>query len=293
MKGAIAAGRLLAVMAAAALAVTVSARAAGATERAAEKPMVYALVSAVGDQFSYVRQRQQVGTNLEPYGRTLMKVPDDALNAAVLRGLDRVIAERDPDSTRIFLKLNPLEMDNVPPKDRESVAIGKLASALEKVPGRAEWDRIIIVTPTYLLPGREGLGAKLQGIGVFVQPVRSSRIAGPSATLDIDRDGSPGPEAVAPGGTVNRSRRFIAPFFYTRLWVLDAKTLAVLETESRYDYSRLFDPESPAIDVAKSLTPDQLGEQVVRFVERSSAKALREAVPVVTVGDPVVVEPAK
>jgi len=265
---------------------------AAVTDAPAERPLVYALVSAVGDQFNYVRQRQQVGTNFEPYRRTMMKVPDDGLNRAVLRGLDRVIAEREPDSKRVFLKLNPLEMEGVPPKDRESVAIGKLVAALEKFPQRAEWDRIIVVTPRYLLPGREGLGSKLHGIGVFVQPLRSAVIAG-GADIDIDRDGSPGAETVAPDGSVNRSRRFVAPYFYTQLWVFDAKTLEVLETESRHDFTRLFDPGSDALDVGKSFTPEQLAEQVEKFVERSSAKALREAVPVVTVGEPKRVDGAK
>jgi hypothetical protein len=265
---------------------------AAVTDGSAERPLVYALVSAVGDQFNYVRQRQQVGTNFEPYRRTTVKVPDDGLNSAVLRGLDRVIAEREPESKRVFLKLNPLEMENVPPKDRESVAIGKLVTALEKFPQRAEWDRIIVVTPRYLLPGREGLGTKLQGIGVFVQPLRSAAITG-GPDIDIDRVGSPGAETVAPDGSVNRSRRFVAPYFYTQLWVFDAKTLEVLETESRHDFTRLFDPESDALDVGKSFTPEQLAEQVEKFVERSSARALREAVPVVTVGEPKRVDGAK
>ena len=264
----------------------------GAPEKASERPMVYALVSAVGDQFSYVRQRQQVGTNLEPYSRTVMKVADDGLNIAVLRGLDRVIAEREPASKRVFLSLNPLEMANVPAADREKIAIGKLVAVFEKMPQRAEWDRIIVVTPKFLLPGREGMGAKLQGIGVFVQPLRSARIVG-NDPIDIDRDGPPGLETVAPDNTVNRSKRFVAPYFYTQLWVLDAKTLEVIETESRYDYTRLYDPESGAIDVAKSYTPEQLAVQVEKFVERSSARALREAVPVVTVGEPKRVDPPK
>jgi hypothetical protein len=261
-------------------------------EKPAEKPLVYALVSAVGDQFSYVRQRQQAGSHLEPYRRIVMKVPDDGLNTAVLRGLDRVIAEREPESTRVFLKLNPLEMEGVAPQDRERIAIGKLVSALEKFPQRMDWDRIIVVTPRFVLPGREKLGPKLQGIGIYVQPLRSARREG-GDPFDFEREGNPGEETVAPDGSVNRSRRFVAPYFYTQLWVLDAKTLAVLETESRYDFTRLFDPESDALDVEKIYSPAQLAEQVEKFVERSSARALREAVPIVTVGEPKRVEPAK
>ena len=111
------------------------------------KPKVYALISAVGDQFTYVTQKQSVGSNvIDHYDRKVIRIPDDAINAAVLKGLDRALAQKDPGSIRILARLNPLEMEGVRPLDREKVAMKKLLETLEKFPQRQEWDTIIVVT---------------------------------------------------------------------------------------------------------------------------------------------------
>ena len=96
---------------------------------------------------------------------------------------------------------------------------------------------------------------------------------------------------MTPDGKQSRSSTFIAPFFYTRLWVLDPRTLQVIESEGRYDYRKLFDPEWTALDVAKNLPPDQMALELVNFTERASARAVREALGVVTITDPKPVAP--
>lgn len=273
---------------AAALAAAICALAAALAHAAAEpagRPRVFALVSAVGDQFSYVRQRQQVGSHLEPYIRHTVTVPDDALNAAVLRGLDRVVAQAEPGSERVFVKLNPAEMKGIAGAERERVAIGKVARALEGLPARQGWDRIVVVTPAFVRGNRQSMGTKLQGIGVYVQPLERGRtlsLPGFDAGLDTHVED----DAQTPAGEANRSDVFIAPFFYTRVWVLDAKTLEVLETEGRFDYRKIWDPMWTATDVQANLTPEQLAGEIGKFVETASARALRETMGVVTVTDP-------
>ena len=71
------------------------------------KPKVYALISAVGDQFTIVTQKQSIGSNiLDNYRREVVKVPNNALNTNILKGLDRAIEQREPGSTRILATLN-------------------------------------------------------------------------------------------------------------------------------------------------------------------------------------------
>ncbi len=169
-------------------------------------PTVYALVSAVGDQISLVRQKRQVGSNrIDHFERHMRQVPGGALNAAVLRGLDRVVAETDSASQRVYITLNPAEMEGVAPQERERVAIGKLITALSRRPERAQWTRIIAVTPRYLFSEREGMGPKLQGIGVYVQPLESATARGIDG-VDFGPDGME-PDAVTPDGKASRSRR--------------------------------------------------------------------------------------
>lgn len=275
------------------LVATVLVLAAGAAPAAPEapKPRTFALVSAVGGEFQYVRRRQQVGTNLEPFSRHTARVPGGALDNAVLRGLDRTVGASDPDSERVFLVLNPAEMEGVRPADRERVAIGKVVSALEPLPQRSGWERIFVVTPHYRYGEMQGLGSKLGGIGVFVQPLSRGRIG--NLDLDIALEAMDDPDTMTPDGRPSRSYTFVAPFFYTKLWVLDAKTLQVMDTEERFDYQKIHDPSWTAIDVAQNFTPEDLAAQVEKFVERASSRALREAIGVVTVSDPKAVADPK
>ena len=133
-----------------------------------------------------------------------------------------------------------------------------------------------------LKSGRDSLGEKLHGIGVFVQPAEKL----PSSD---DFFGRTEDETRAPDGTRGRSTRFVAPFFYAQVWVLDARTLKVLETSERWDYQKLFDPKSTNLDIELDFPPEVLAPFVERFVELSTAQALREAFGQVTVSEPRIV----
>ena len=65
-----------------------------------------ALVAAVGDQMTIVRQEQSVGTHMQPYKRKTLPVNGQVLNLSVLRGLDQALAAEEPDSRRVFLRWN-------------------------------------------------------------------------------------------------------------------------------------------------------------------------------------------
>src|SRR5476651_2124019 len=164
------------------------------------KPKVYALISAVGSEISYVRQRLQVGSNLEPYYRSTLPVPDSSVDTAVLRGLERAILQEDPDAKRVYLRLAPTEVRDVLPYKRGDVVPERALAALARMPDRKDWDRIILVTPSYLGAEREGMGTKLHGIGVYVQPLGRGRRGS-----DLDMDATVDPDTVSPSGAKSRS----------------------------------------------------------------------------------------
>lgn len=259
---------------------------AATTAVAAEPPRTYALVSAVGSTLTLVRQKKQVGTSLEGYQRIEREIPGVALEAAVLRGLERSVVEDDPTAAFTYLKLNPEEMRGALRHERGEVAIGKLATALERLPERKSWHRILVVTPRYMNSGREGMGDKLHGIGVFVQPAEKL----PANQDDYARLGD---ETRGPDGTPGRSSRFVAPYFYAQVWVIDPATMRVLETSERWDFQKMFDPASTRNNIEDDFPPEVLAAQVERFVELSTANALREAFGTVTVSEPRIVPPAR
>jgi hypothetical protein len=240
-------------------------------------PHVYALVSAVGAKLSFVRLKKDVGTLFEPYQRFDLDVPGAAIDGAVLRGLEETLRSNEPDAQFVYLRLNPDELSKTYAYERGEVALGKLATAFEKMPERAAWYRIVVVTPRYVNSERAGLGAKLHGIGVYVRPIGSGFSSSFDEAQTLD------PETSTPEGEAGRSKRFVAPFFYAQVSILDAQTLRILDTSERYDFQRLFDPESTAIDVEAAIPPEKLAPALEKFVQRASANALREAIGVVTV----------
>jgi hypothetical protein len=228
-----------------------------------------ALVAAVGDQFARVRQRQSVGSNLEPYIRNVVQMPDQALNMAVLRGLDKAIAAERPEVARVLLALSVApDIEKVLPADREAHTKNKLVKALTDMPERANWDEIIAVTPKWLFSERQGMGGKLSGIGLYVQPLKGNIRYDIGGLLGAEQD----VETLDREDT--RSTVYVAPYFYVNVTTFDAKTMRVIKTEARHDYRKIFDRKATALDVEQSFTPEQMAETIVDFVETSTLRAV-------------------
>lgn len=246
-----------------------TATAAAPATTPATAPRVFALVAAVGDQFQYVRQKESVGSNfIDNHTRQTLKVPDHSLNYAVLRGLDRAVELDYPGAERVLLAVKGVpEIQAALPQDREALTMKHVLGVLEANPARKDWDQIIVVVPKWLMSGRQGIGGKLTGIGVYVQPLGEEMDKSGDFVDDVVEDTAR--EQV-------RSRRFVAPYFYVQVTTLDAKTLKVIKSESRYDFRKIVDKESTALDVAAQFTPEQLASHMQRFVETSALKAVNE-----------------
>ena len=244
---------------------------------AVSAPKTFALVSAVGDQFQYVRQKESVGSHLENFTRQTLNVPDQVLNHAVLRGLDRAVAAEYPDSNRLFMAVRAdASIAQASPQDREALTMKRVLNLMETNPARKDWDQIIVVVPKWFMSERKGMGSKLSGIGIYVQPL------GP---LSEGFDDGLMPDEVEDTDRENtRSRRFVAPFFYVQVTTLDAKTLKVIKSESRYDFRKIVNKDSSALDVMAAFTPEQLASHVERFVETSALRSVTNQSSSVEIG---------
>ncbi len=238
----------------------------------------FALVAAVGDQFTYVRQRESVGSSIIDNNiRRVIKIPNNALNISVLRGLDATMAKAHPGSERILIALRGAKMEGVLPQNREAVALGKIVDELAKRPERAQWDKIIVATPNYVQSERAGMGPKLQGLGVYVQPLTGSALEGNEGEPDIDVRSQGESDTTNPtDGRKNASKVYVAPYSYIQIYVLDAKTLKVIEKVARHDYQKLNDPNSTALDIGDSITLGTLSRRLVALAERSAARAVSQ-----------------
>lgn len=264
------------------------------------KPKVYALIAAVGEQFTIVSEVLTTGSHLSPYRRHTSEVQNNILNRIALHSLDSAIVKIDPDSKRIYMSLPASQMDDVAPSKREGVAIAAVVAALAKMPEREEWDRIVVATPAYRALELDHMASKLQGFGVFSEALCQ---AGCDNGLDsVPRGLAPEPpdgvDAVTSEDKNIKARTFLAPFSYVEVWVLDPKTLAVLDKQQGFDNQKLAETvHKPSLDLSQSDAQKYLTGRIVSLIEVSIGAAVMHSEinarhGKVEVGEPKLVDPA-
>jgi len=229
----------------------------------AAKPKVYALVAALGDEFTLISQKPTIGSRLSPYVRLTIDMPKNTMNRAVLVGLDEAMASTDPGSKRVYFTLPVADKDSLKDYERESVAISDVVSILEKMPERAEWDSIVIATPAYKAFELNGVPGRLSGFGVFYQGLRGIGFG--------DENGEDGE---TPEGKYVRNQRYTAPFSFIEVWVLDAKTMKVIDRQRRFDNKKLFDPLAGTQNITQNIDKTVLMKNVASLIERSTFAAV-------------------
>lgn len=260
----------------------------------AAKPKVFALVAAFGSQFSFVSEVPRTGSHLPPYRRSTTAVQNDILNRVVLHSLDKAVATIAPGSKRIYMTLPSAQMDGVAPSERETVAISRVVAALENMPQRLEWDRILVATPAYRGLELRGLAGRLDGFGLFSEPLcqgcGSPFDPNPATPLRPEsRDG----DALTSGDETIQAKTYIAPFSYVDVWVLDPKTLAVLDKQERFESQKLAEPgyKPMVADIEK-----YLASRIYNLIELSIGDAvmhseINDRQGKVEVGEPQKVDP--
>jgi hypothetical protein len=264
------------------------------------EPRVYALIAAVGEEFTVVSDVQVTGSHLSNYRRSTSQVQNNVLNRIALYGLDSAIAKIDPASKRIYMSLTATQMDSVAPSKRDEAAIGAVVAELEKIPERAQWERIVVATPAYRALDLDGMASKLQGFGVFSERLCKTGCA--TFLGGIPRELTPEPldgvDAVTRDDEKIKARTFLAPFSYIAVWVLDPKTLAVLDKQQGFDNQKLAEPHhKPALDLSQSDAQQYLLGRMVTLINTSIGAAvmnseINERRGKVEVGEPELVDPS-
>jgi hypothetical protein len=270
--------------------------AAAAAPDAPPAPQTVALVAAIGDRVDVVRQLKLSSGHAEPYARKTLQVSGQALNYAVLRGLDKALTEDEPEARHVLLQWDmPADVADRLARARagarEDILIAALVQHLGGLPERQGWDRIEVIVPAYNDLETQGLGTKLNGIGVYVQPL---------ARQDFDADGiaegSAGivtSEADGDYRTVNprtgetaHASTFLAPYMVFERLSFDARSMALIKRERHVDHTKYADPDSTALDVGSQMSGAALIGKLVESVERSAYRSIRPVTNEVTVTEP-------
>jgi len=217
------------------------------------KPRVYALLAAMGEEFSVVTEVSRTGTHLSPYQRHTEQFPHEMLNAVALHSMDQAVARVDPNSKRIYMTAPVLALDRVAPAERETVVIDQIKHALEGMPQRAEWDRIVVAMPAYRALELDGMASKLQGFGLFAESQCQAGCGGfdqRSKLRALDPEPPDGIDAITSEDKPIKARTFLAPFSYIAIWILDPKTLEVLDRQEGFNNQKLAQPANKPLDVS-------------------------------------------
>ena len=75
-----------------------------------------------------------------------------------------------------------------------------------------------------------------------------------------------------------KARTFLAPFSYVTVWILDPKTLAVLDKQQSFDPQKLAEPTyKPALDPGKDEVKKYLVGRVANLIDASVAAAVTQS----------------
>ena len=193
----------------------------------ASRPRTIALLAAMGGQFRVMHEEQQTGSRIPPYRTNYVEGAGEILNRLVLNGLDKAVARVEPGSRRVYLSASARLDKGIEP------VVAHL-SAMD----RSQWDRIVVATPAHRPKGKDGLPTRMEGLGVFWQVLCESNVRWCWAPGLRPMEG---PLATTPEGEEIFANTYVAPFTFIDVWVLDPKTLAVLDKTTSFGHRKLTD----------------------------------------------------
>ena len=246
---------------------------AAACAGAADEPRTFALVAAMGNVFSAVHEVASTGSHLAPYRKRTFEVKDDTIDRLVLKGLDDAVTSIEPGARKVYLMVRlPAQMQERPSRI-EASAFGKVVEELRRMPGRDEWHRIVVATPAYRAAARDGLAGGIEGMGLFTEPLCGD-------VRDCDARTQPataGIPATTPSGETVTTSRYVAPYLFAKIWILDPTTLEVLDSQEIFRHEKLFDPDSGATDMNQVIDRKLLAARILEGVHASALEAVRRS----------------
>jgi hypothetical protein len=237
------------------------------------KGRAYALVAAMGDRLMATHEVKRTGSNLPPYRRTGLEAPDNVLNRLVLAGLDEAVGKMEPTSTRTHLAI-AVRSPRTDSTSMEAEALEAVVAHLRARPERSAWDRIVVATPAYRTLKVDGMPTRSQGFGVFMQPLCQSQQG--ACGMDTDGTSSSAAETVqTPGGETIKANQFVAPYVFLKVWILDPRTLEVIESQEIFEYQKMWDPKADTTDLSEVIPKRVLAAQIVKLAEHATEEAVK------------------
>ncbi|HEY2560585.1 MAG TPA: hypothetical protein VGI48_12830 [Caldimonas sp.] len=239
-----------------------SAQPAAATTTASPIPPSFALLSLVGDEFSVVMRREEIGSNIDPNTRRVYPVAAAVLDDIALDAAEKMLKQLRPVSPVVRFSIRDPRLFDLQGKLLEDD--GGLRDALAKLLREQQATRLVLVTKWRdnaqfkLIDGTTGTG-KISGLGFYVD------------TTYVYRNRETG----------NQGEGFLGPFAYLTVTVVDTATMKPIRaTQARESEMNLPTDTKGAVHAWDALTPqgkvDALERVLRRAVESATTAALAE-----------------
>ena len=139
---------------------------AAAADSAAPASPTYAVVSLIGDQFSIVTRRSDVGTRLDPNERTSLPVPDAVFDRIAAAAVERALLDAKPGTPVLNASIRDPRLFALQDKLlTESVESHDMRIALHDLLAKAGATDLILVTKQRAEPSFKIVTGALGGVG--------------------------------------------------------------------------------------------------------------------------------
>ena len=212
--------RRTALVAAAALATALSsapatAQPAAASSAASAPTRTYAIVSLIGDEFSVVSRRTEVGTNLNPNERTVLPVPDAVFDRIAAAELETLVLRAKPGTPVLRALIRDPRLFALQDKLlTESSESHDMRIALRDLLAKAGATDLFLITkhrgtPMFqMVTGKKAGAGSIGGIGFYID--NQSLIY--NTVTKVEDEG------------------FLAPYAYVAVSLLDLGSMRVVKT---------------------------------------------------------------
>ena len=110
-------------------------------------------------------------------------------------------------------------------------------------------------------------------MGVFAQPLCQSD----PESCELGWTSLRGADAVTPEGEEVKANFFVAPYSLVEVWMIDPKTLRVIDRGESVKHTKMYDSKSDSLDLFRMVDPKVMAEKIVTLVQGSIAAAVADA----------------
>jgi hypothetical protein len=225
----------------------------------------YAIVSLIGDQFTVVSRRSDVGTRLDPNERTNLPVPDAVFDRIAAAAVERALLDAKPGTPVLRALIRDPRLFALQDKLlTESAESHDMRVALHDLLAKSGATDLILVTkqrgePSFkVADGMIAGTGVLSGIGFYIDPV--TRMI--SAKEHMGGEG------------------FLAPYAYLSVALLDLDSMRLVKSKQGLQTAMALPQNKQAANHAwDALSPKEKVDALDRVIRRAVDTAMTGALP--------------